>query len=118
MYFDSTDPSTKTRKASSTAAQKATKEEKQMAAFAYMTRGAFLPLMEHQEKVHVTTKLREAQKYSDYLRTEISKVNKLIAKNGDWNEADDIDKKSLEDFTLRLDDNKAHLKKLRDSMMK
>jgi hypothetical protein len=74
--------------------------------------------MEHQEKVHVTTKLREAQKYSDYLRNEISKVNKLVAKNGGWNEADDSDKESLEDFTLRLDNNKAHLKKLRDSTTK
>jgi hypothetical protein len=73
-----------------------------MAAFAHMTRGAFLPLVEHQEKVHVITELREAQKYSDYLRTEISKVNKLIAENEGWNEADNIDKESLEDFTLGL----------------
>jgi hypothetical protein len=91
--------------------------------------------MEHQEKVRTRhsflswsirrrSELREAQKYSDYLRTEISKVNKLIAKNGGWNEADEsLEDFTLEDFTLRLDDNKAHLKKahlkkLRDSMTK
>jgi hypothetical protein len=83
-----------------------------------MTRGAFLPPTEQQEKVHATTELRDAQKYSDYLRTEISKVKKLIADNGGLNEADDIDKELLDNFMLRLDDNKAQLKKLRDSMTK
>jgi hypothetical protein len=74
--------------------------------------------VEQQEMVHATTKLRDAQKYFDYLRTEISEVKKLIATNGGLDEADDIDKESLDNFMLHLDDNKAHLKKLHDLMRK